>query len=138
MSIVYAFESQELPFLLNSTNLLHPPLPPPGSHEQRKERLDLSPITQFNLTLCVGKEWHRFPGHYLVPDGIKIEFVKSEFSGLLPGHFPENGKFSQWWFRPETRIYPDGFNDLNKEEPSHYVLIQFVLMNPSLNSIRSP
>jgi len=72
----------------------------------------------------LGKEWYRFPGHYLIPNHVRVEFVKSEFEGLLPGHFPEfeNATMSSpWWPRPQTRLIPEDQNDLNKEEPTHYV-----------------
>lgn len=128
MSILYDFETEELPRLLNVTGLL--PLPPPNAREDEMPRIDLSPIKQFDLTLCVSKEWHRFSGHYLVPDGVSVEFVKSEFDGLLPGHFREfatgNKSVATWWSRPETQIVPDATNDLNREEPSHYVRLSYL------------
>lgn len=129
LSVVYSFEAIELPRLLNDTGLLPAPLPNTAADDL--PRIDLSPVKQFNLTLCTSKEWHRFPGHFLVPDGVRVDFVKSEFDGLLPGHFAEgafeeqastkNFFFSVWWPRPETRLVPVGQNDLNREEPSHYV-----------------
>jgi alpha-1,2-mannosyltransferase len=134
MSIFFKFESEELPLLLNSTGLLPEPLLPPGVlptvSNERKTAIDLTPIKHFNLTLCLGKEWYRFPSHFLVPDGVRVEFIRSEFRGLLPGHFGQssaaepNGTspFSNIpWPRPETRYIPDGFNDLNQEEISRYV-----------------
>ncbi|KAF7307149.1 Glycosyltransferase family 22 protein [Mycena indigotica] len=135
MTVVYNFQAQELPRLLNETGLL--PVYPPDTPEEDIPRIDLSPVKQFNLTLCVGKEWYRFPGHYLVPDGVRVDFVKSEFDGLLPGHFGEGelhkadwGQVAGWWsqpaswygwYRSETRLVPAGLNDLNREQPSFYV-----------------
>ena len=115
---------QELPRLLNTTGLL--PVYPDSLPEDERPRIDLSPIKEFNLTLCYGKEWHRFPGHFLIPNGIRVEFVKSEFDGLLPGHFVEDPLAikplkSNFWPWPQTRYTPNGFNDLNREETSHYV-----------------
>ncbi|KAG6817957.1 hypothetical protein H0H87_012425 [Tephrocybe sp. NHM501043] len=122
MTVVWVLETQELPRLLNTTGLL-----PTYSHlrEDERPRIDLSPIRHFGLQLCVAKEWHRFPGSYLVPNGISVDFVKSEFHGLLPGHFksvavPANST-SQWWLRPGTDHVPKDQNDLNKEVLSHYV-----------------
>ncbi|KAF9469842.1 glycosyltransferase family 22 protein [Collybia nuda] len=127
MTILFDFETEELPRLLNATGLLPPP--PPNIREDEMPRIDLSPIKQFGLTLCVSKEWHRFPGHYLVPDGVSVEFVKSEFDGMLPGHFKtflaNKNSTGTWWLRPETRIVPDTMNDLNREEPSHYVPLKY-------------
>ncbi|KAJ6502660.1 glycosyltransferase family 22 protein [Mycena vulgaris] len=141
LSVVYAFQVDELPRLLNDTGLL--PVYPPGTPEEDIPRIDLTPVKDFNLTMCVSKEWYRFPGHYLVPTGVRIDFVKSEFEGLLPGHFGEGGiksvswendilsaawwnKPASWygWSRPATRHVPAGLNDLNKEEPSHYTSIE--------------
>ncbi|KAJ7847854.1 glycosyltransferase family 22 protein [Mycena leptocephala] len=135
MTVVYRFQVDELPRLLNDTGLL--PVYPPGTPEEEIPRIDLSPVRDFNLTMCVSKEWYRFPGHYLVPTGVRVDFVKSEFDGLLPAHFGE-GEFKQaswgndilttaWWnkwSRPETRLVPAGLNDLNQEQPSYYTSIQ--------------
>ncbi|KAL1757275.1 glycosyltransferase family 22 protein [Schizophyllum commune] len=130
-SAYFQFEHKELPRLLNVTGML-PPLPP-HTREKDMPRIDLSPIKDFNLILCVGKEWHRFPGHYHVPDGVRVEFVKSEFSGLLPGHFGEdevkadyngNSALDGFWPRPVTRLVPVHQNDLNIEEPRHYGSIE--------------
>jgi alpha-1,2-mannosyltransferase len=130
MTIVYQFEKQEVPRLLNVTGLLETPLPPPELLEEHKKKLeenredelrvDLSPIKDFGLRICYGKEWYRFPGHYLVPDGIRIDWIKSGFDGMLPAHFHEthDGIRSR---ALGTRHVPIGLNDLNKEEPMHYV-----------------
>ncbi|TFK56717.1 glycosyltransferase family 22 protein [Heliocybe sulcata] len=117
ISVTYQLQGQELPRLLNVTGFLPPR--PVDVKEEDLPRIDLSPIKDFNLTLCIGKEWHRFPGHYHVPDGVRVEFIKSEFDGLLPGRFPPSGR-AGLWLREGTRAVPDGMNDLNKEEPSHY------------------
>ncbi|KAF7347560.1 Mannosyltransferase [Mycena venus] len=137
MSVVFKFQVDELPRLLNDTGLL--PVYPPGTPEEEIPRINLSPVKDFNLTLCVSKEWYRFPGHYLVPTGVRVDFVKSEFDGLLPGHFGEGetrnvswendiptatwwNQPASWygWSRPETRLVPAGLNDLNREQPSFY------------------
>ncbi|EEB91883.1 hypothetical protein MPER_09690 [Moniliophthora perniciosa FA553] len=126
LTIAYSFEMKELPWLLNTTGLLPPPPPSTNKHYQEEHAVDLSRIKDFNLTLCVGKEWYRFPGHFLVPNGVDVEFIQHDFHGLLPGHFPAWGGNKQandvlgLWRRPQTRIQPDGLNDLNQEEPSHY------------------
>ncbi|KAK7063943.1 mannosyltransferase [Favolaschia claudopus] len=141
MSVVFKFQVEELPRLLRNTGLL--PTYPPGTPEEDIPRIDLFFVKHFNMTLCVGKEWYRFPGHYLVPTGVRVDFVKSEFEGLLPGHFGE-GEFKQasvpndilsvaWWNkpaswygwqRPETRLVPAGLNDLNREQPNFYVPVE--------------
>ncbi|OAX32858.1 glycosyltransferase family 22 protein [Rhizopogon vinicolor AM-OR11-026] len=125
LSIFNDLEAFELPRLLNVTGLL-PPLPP-GTDESDAPSIDLTPIREFDLRLCLGKEWYRFPGHYLVPNGVKVGFVKSEFDGLLPAHFKESRAklgFSGWWDRPGSRITPTGLNDLNKEASEFYVPIE--------------
>jgi alpha-1,2-mannosyltransferase len=149
MSVVFKFQVDELPRLLNATGLL--PVYPPGTPEEDIPRIDLSPVKDFNLTLCVSKEWYRFPGHYLVPAGVRVDFVKSEFDGLLPGHFGE-GEFKKvsWeddippaygWSRPATRLVPAGLNDINQEQPSFYVSpiiwkIVFFLLTPHTGAHR--
>jgi alpha-1,2-mannosyltransferase len=70
-------------------------------------------------TLCLGKEWYRFPSSYFLPNGMKAKFVKSAFDGLLPGEFHE-GKtgFGVW---SGTWLIPLGMNDENREDMSKYV-----------------
>jgi alpha-1,2-mannosyltransferase len=119
LSIAYAFETSELPRLLNETGLL----PVPSTHTE-DVILDLSSIRELDLRLCLSKEWYRFPGHYLVPDGVRVDFVKSEFAGLLPGHFGANGDGaarSVWWPRDGTGQIPEGLNNRNQEDLRHYV-----------------
>ncbi|KAF7968131.1 hypothetical protein HWV62_31803 [Athelia sp. TMB] len=122
-TIYFQLEDSELPRLLQATGLV--PEFPPNTPVEEIPRIDLSPVKVFNLTLCVGKEWHRFPGHYLVPDGVRVDFVKSDFDGLLPGHFGEGPSASAedggLWWREGTRSAPVGLNDLNREAPGFYV-----------------
>jgi alpha-1,2-mannosyltransferase len=130
MMVSLDFQMTELPRLLNATGLL--PIYPPATREEEKSPIDLSPLKGFNLTVCLGKEWHRFTGHFLIPNGIKVNFVKSEFDGILPRHFedseveyeghdPLHSLSKNWWLRPQTTYVPEDLNDLNKEDPSHYV-----------------
>lgn len=66
-------------------------------------------------TLCLGKEWYRFPSHYLLPKGVHAKFIKSEFGGLLPGEFAESaGTFAGTW------KIPSGMNDENREDLGKY------------------
>ncbi|BFZ62435.1 mannosyltransferase [Saitoella coloradoensis] len=73
------------------------------------------------MTLCMGKEWHRFPSSYFLPDGVRPEFIKSAFMGLLPGHFYEEAADGSEGWRPGTWMIPQGMNDVNQEEMSRYV-----------------
>ncbi|KAI0274963.1 asparagine-linked glycosylation 9 protein isoform a [Gloeopeniophorella convolvens] len=130
MTIAYQFEKNEVPRLLNVTGLLEHPLPPPELLEEYRrkrtedredeERIDLTPIKDFGLRVCYGKQWYHFPGHYLIPDGIRVDWVKSEFDGMLPAHFRETHDGIRSRVLGTSHI-PVGMNDLNKEEPMHYV-----------------
>jgi alpha-1,2-mannosyltransferase len=79
-----------------------------------------TPLVETNIAndgnvLCLGKEWYRFPSHYLLPKTMRARFIKSEFSGLLPGEFAESqGTFSGTW------KVPLGMNDENREDMSKY------------------
>jgi alpha-1,2-mannosyltransferase len=68
--------------------------------------------------VCLGKEWYRFPSHYLLPEGVRAKFIRSEFRGLLPGEFSEAelgfGVFPGAW------LIPRGMNDENQEDLSKY------------------
>ncbi|KAF1931584.1 glycosyltransferase family 22 protein [Didymella exigua CBS 183.55] len=73
--------------------------------------------------VCLGKEWYRFPSSYLLPDRVRPKFIKSEFSGLLPGEFSEAtaGGFGLF---PGTWLIPSGMNDENIEDPGKYTSIE--------------
>ncbi|CAG7853822.1 Alpha-1,2-mannosyltransferase alg9; AltName: Full=Asparagine-linked glycosylation protein 9; AltName: Full=Dol-P-Man:Man(6)GlcNAc(2)-PP-Dol alpha-1,2-mannosyltransferase; AltName: Full=Dol-P-Man:Man(8)GlcNAc(2)-PP-Dol alpha-1,2-mannosyltransferase; Flags: Precursor [Serendipita indica DSM 11827] len=120
MTMVYQLEHVELPRLLNATNLL-PPLPPTRNKKYDNDvSVDLSLIKEFDLRLCIGKEWYRFPSHFLVPDGIEVRFMKTAFDGLLPQPFPPS-KGDSVWAWDGTRESSPGLNDLNMENPTFYV-----------------
>lgn len=72
------------------------------------------------LSVCVGKEWYRFPASYFLPEHTvqgrgapaELRYIKSGFSGLLPQpYLAVNG----------TAALRTGFNDENKEETDRYV-----------------
>ncbi|XP_075047014.1 alpha-1,2-mannosyltransferase ALG9 isoform X1 [Mixophyes fleayi] len=65
------------------------------------------------VNVCVGKEWYRFPSHFLLPDNWQLQFIKSEFRGQLPKPYAKG--------RRATRIVPNDMNDQNLEETSRYV-----------------
>lgn len=75
-------------------------------------------VTRPGDTVCMGKEWYRFPSSFHLPQGVKAKFIKSEFSGLLPGEFSEARGFG---FFPGAHLMPSGMNDENKEDPGKYV-----------------
>ena len=96
-------------------------------------------LLQAPLTVCVGKEWYRFPGHLFVdPDGLggddgadsrvvwKLGFVKSEFDGQMPSLFataPQGvGVLEALRYRLLAAQHVDpSFNSLNDEVMSRYV-----------------
>ena len=64
--------------------------------------------------VCLGKEWYRFPSSFFLPHGVHAKFIKSEFSGLLPGEFSE-ARVGFGLF-PGTWLVPPGMNDENLED----------------------
>ncbi|KAM0753298.1 glycosyltransferase family 22 protein [Meredithblackwellia eburnea MCA 4105] len=82
--------------------------------------IDTEPLAALNLRLCLGKEWHRFPSHFLVPDEVEVRFIESDFKGILPKLWDEAGAGKGLWGR-STGSVPSGMNDLNKEERDRYV-----------------
>ncbi|PNS20671.1 hypothetical protein CAC42_2916 [Sphaceloma murrayae] len=77
-------------------------------------------MTHSHDVVCLGKEWYRFPSSFHLPPGVKGRFVKSAFSGLLPGHFSEahTGGFGLF---PGAWLVPPGMNDENKEDVGKYI-----------------
>ena len=85
----------------------------------------LRAIPNENATLCYGKEWHRFPSHFFVPPRVQVQFIPSEFRGILPSHFG-SGPVDEisnvvWPWAGATRRTLTNVNELNKEEPDRYV-----------------
>ena len=72
--------------------------------------------------VCLGKEWYRFPSHYLLPTSVRAKFIKSEFSGLLPGEFSEASR--GFGLFPGTWLVPPGMNDENREDVGKYTDIK--------------
>ncbi|THY43955.1 hypothetical protein D6C77_07041 [Aureobasidium pullulans] len=80
--------------------------------------LRLPGVTRPGDNVCLGKEWYRFPSSFHLPEGVRAKFVKSEFSGLLPGDFSQaNQGFGLY---PGAWLTPTGMNDENREDPSKY------------------
>ncbi|KAG9351484.1 hypothetical protein JZ751_022734 [Albula glossodonta] len=68
------------------------------------------------VTVCVGKEWYRFPSSFLLPKNWQLQFIQSEFRGQLPKPYAP-GPLA-------TQTLPNHMNDQNLEEPSRYVDIK--------------
>ncbi|KEQ99860.1 glycosyltransferase family 22 protein [Aureobasidium subglaciale EXF-2481] len=83
--------------------------------------LRLPGVSRPGDNVCLGKEWYRFPSSYHLPDGVSAKFVKSEFSGLLPGDFSQAGK--GFGLYPGAWLTPSGMNNENREDPSKYTQI---------------
>ncbi|XP_049331437.1 alpha-1,2-mannosyltransferase ALG9 [Astyanax mexicanus] len=65
------------------------------------------------VSVCVGKEWYRFPSSFLLPNHWQLQFIQSEFRGQLPKPYASG---------PDaTQLLPTDMNDQNLEEPSRYV-----------------
>ncbi|KAL7838557.1 hypothetical protein AOLI_G00269610 [Acnodon oligacanthus] len=65
------------------------------------------------VSVCVGKEWYRFPSSFLLPNNWQLQFIQSEFRGQLPKPYASG---------PDaTQMLPTDMNDQNLEEPSRYV-----------------
>ncbi|KAK3058147.1 mannosyltransferase [Extremus antarcticus] len=78
------------------------------------------PVAQYGDNICLGKEWYRFPSHYHLPAHTSAKFVKSEFSGLLPGEFFAGNTIQSLEYFPATHMVPSGMNDQNREDPAKY------------------
>ncbi|KAF2268440.1 hypothetical protein CC78DRAFT_551302 [Lojkania enalia] len=82
------------------------------------EPLHRKEMTNPGDIVCLGKEWYRFPSTFFLPNQVRAKFIKSEFSGLLPGEFSEaNAGFG---FFPGAWLVPAGMNDENREDPGKY------------------
>lgn len=62
-----------------------------------------------NSTVCLGREWYRYPSSYFLNESSRARFIKSGFDGLLPGVFESY-----------TAI-PPGMNNKNLFDPGKLV-----------------
>ncbi|CAO3703131.1 unnamed protein product [Rhizopus stolonifer] len=87
--------------------------------------------------VCLGQEWYRFPSQFFLPSDTRVQFVKSGFDGQLPKSFKEDLTIGEYEVDGEKKRYrkrvfgwfgareaPEGFNDINMEDPSVYVDIK--------------
>mmetsp|Transcript_12705 Transcript_12705/g.22943 ORF Transcript_12705/g.22943 Transcript_12705/m.22943 type:complete len:421 (+) Transcript_12705:588-1850(+) len=68
-------------------------------------------------TVCLGKEWYRFPSSFFLPQGVSVHWTKSAFDGQLPQPFspwPEGTKKVHSYFNDENRGDPTRFFDVSK------------------------
>ncbi|KAL7771005.1 hypothetical protein CFE70_000945 [Pyrenophora teres f. teres 0-1] len=82
-----------------------------------------STIAHPGTNVCLGKEWYRFPSSFNLPHGVHAKFIKSEFSGLLPGEFSTATDTADGFF-PGTHVVPPGMNDENLEDVGKYIDVQ--------------
>uniref|UniRef100_A0A3Q3E8Q8 Mannosyltransferase n=1 Tax=Hippocampus comes TaxID=109280 RepID=A0A3Q3E8Q8_HIPCM len=68
------------------------------------------------VSVCVGKEWYRFPSSFLLPHNWQLHFIQSDFKGQLPKPYASGPR--------ATQLIPADMNDQNLEEPSRYVDIR--------------
>ncbi|TYZ65298.1 hypothetical protein PybrP1_002306 [[Pythium] brassicae (nom. inval.)] len=81
-----------------------------------RSALHSDPRLEPRVTLCVGKEWYRFPSSFFVPtSATRVAFVKSAFTGQLPKAFEAHEN--------ATSVVPTHMNNRNQEEPSRYVAL---------------
>lgn len=88
--------------------------------------VNVEPLKALELRLCLGKEWHRYPSSFLVPDEVEVRFVRSEFHGILPKVWEEPG-VGKGLFGRATGVVPAGMNDQNLEEQDRFVRRPFLL-----------
>lgn len=97
----------------------------PYGKEEGEIQWDLSPLQELDepVSICYGTEWYRFPGSYLIPEGVEVNFIKTEFDGMMPRKWEESERKGRWP-RSETRVIRAGrFNGENKAslEPGTFV-----------------
>lgn len=130
LDIAYHFQYQEIPVLLTAAGFS--PKAIPEEYRERREKSeyndewDYSVLNSFDpkVRICWGKEWYRFPGSFLVPEGVEIKFIKHEADMMMPRDWEPSANAAGAWPRENTRKIPHGrFNNLNAEsaEPGSYV-----------------
>lgn len=140
----HAFERSRVLRALCRVPSWHEPQEPLDPHAagftSESRRIHGSADAHDGPTVCVGKEWYRYPSAYFLPESTVhgagwaghgsdhegsseapggaavFAFVKSGFSGLLPQpYLPRPGKGSS--------VRRTGYNDENREEEDRYIPI---------------
>ncbi|KAK4053366.1 mannosyltransferase [Microbotryomycetes sp. JL221] len=98
--------------------------------DKAEQVIELDSLEGLGLRLCLGKEWHRFPSHFLVPDAVEVRFVQSGFEGILPkvwdngngaNNFGNSSNNGRGLFGRATHVTPAGMNSVNKQEMDRFV-----------------
>lgn len=118
MDVALHFQYNTVPSILQSMGYSPIPLPDNYVHNGAPppDEWDLTPLTQLEdpVTLCYGTEWHRYPGSYLIPEGIDVRWLQTDFAGMMPRRWESSENAGQWP-RAETRKERIGrFNGANK------------------------
>lgn len=110
-----------MPHLLSTLGYSPKPAPknykPYSKDEKINPEWDYTPLTTLDppITLCYAGEWYRYPSSYLIPEGIDVQWVQTDFDGMMPRRWERSAVSDDSWPRPETRVVRDGrFNGLNK------------------------
>ncbi|XP_055603643.1 alpha-1,2-mannosyltransferase ALG9 isoform X2 [Uranotaenia lowii] len=74
-------------------------------HAPMNIAIELNP-SSLDQNVCIGKEWHRFPGSFFAADNNRIRFIPSHFTGILPAYFNETSE--------GTKMVHQYFNDQNR------------------------
>lgn len=130
--VVHHFQYNTVPEILTSLGYSPKPLPAnykPYNNEIPTPEWDFTPLQHLEnpITLCYGTEWHRYPGSHLVPSGIDVQFIQTEFSGMMPRKWESSPEAISQWPRSETKIVRKGrFNGENKpsSEPGTFVSLK--------------
>jgi len=102
-----------------------------------KTRQTFDEQTSNEIRVCIGKDWYRFPSHFLLPSKFvclflclnenqiqkfrcELSFIRSEFRGQLPKAYSQ--------LKNATRLVENHFNDENKEEIDRYVCLFFFVL----------
>ncbi|ORX39298.1 putative mannosyltransferase [Kockovaella imperatae] len=125
--IVRHFQYSTIPGILSS--LGYSPIPlryKPKPREKITPDWDYSPLAKMDdpITLCYGTEWYRYPSSYFIPEGVNVQWVRTDFDGMMPRKWEASAISSSVWPRSETRVSrPGRFNGENKAsaEPGTYV-----------------
>ncbi|WWD06916.1 hypothetical protein V865_005013 [Kwoniella europaea PYCC6329] len=127
--IVHHFQYKSIPSYLSELGYEPIPLPDnyqPYGNEIPKPQWDLTPLKNLEnpITLCYGTEWYRYPSSYLIPEGVRVRWIKTDFDGMMPRPWEPSNTTGTVWPRSETRVIKEGkFNGENKasEVPGTYV-----------------
>lgn len=135
IDMAFHFQTRTIPSILahqGYTAVQPDTAPAPG--EIIKPEWDMTALYDLEprVTLCYAEEWYRYPSSYLVPDGVEVQWVQTEFGGMMPRRW-ESGQ----GLEELSKVRVGRFNGQNQPSAEAGTYVRYCLISlPFLSCAR--